>query len=118
MEYCARLPADLKVRGRTTKYLLRRAVRGLLPHEVIARPKQGFGVPFGDWVMSNEGLRARADDALGSLADRGIIRAEFLDRLRGELRAGHAGYFGTMVWILMILELWLRQSPLAGISAK
>lgn len=118
VEHSLQLRPDQKMKGRRLRHLFKESLRGFLPDEIIEKQKQGFGVPFGDWVLSNEGLRARADDALGSLADRGIIRAEFLDRLRGELRSGHAGYFGTMVWILMILELWLRQSPLAGISAK
>jgi asparagine synthase (glutamine-hydrolysing) len=42
-----------------------------------------------------------------------MIRPEFLGKLLEQLRSGHAGYYGTMVWVLMIFELWVRASPLA-----
>ncbi len=49
MEFAARIPSHLKVRGRETKYLLRKALTGLLPREVLTRGKMGFGVPIGRW---------------------------------------------------------------------
>ncbi len=113
VEHSLRLRPDQKLKGRRLRHFFKESLRGFLPDEIIVKQKQGFGVPFGAWVLSHEALRARADDALRSLAARGLIRAEFLGRLRGELASGHAGYFGTMVWILMILELWLRESPVA-----
>ena len=81
--------------------------------EIIEKKKQGFGVPFGDWLLSHQRLRAKADEALRSLAARGVIRQEFLDQLLTQLQSGHAGYYGTMVWILMIFELWVQRSPLS-----
>lgn len=113
VEHSLRLRPDQKLKGRRLRHFFKESLRGFLPDEIIAKQKQGFGVPFGAWVLSHEALRIRADDALRSLAARGLIRAQFLGRLRDELGSGHAGYFGTMVWILMILELWLRESPVA-----
>jgi len=48
--FARRLPHHYKLRGKTTKYLLKRAVEGLLPHEIIYRSKKGFGTPVGSWL--------------------------------------------------------------------
>jgi len=109
VEHSLRLPPDQKLRGRELRHFFRKALRGFLPDEIIDKSKHGFGMPFGDWVLSHERLRALAEDALSGLAQRGIVRREFLGTLRAELQRGHAGYYGTMVWILVVLELWLRE---------
>jgi asparagine synthase (glutamine-hydrolysing) len=75
-------------------------------------------MPFGDWLLRHAKLRALAEDALRSLSSRGVIREEFLRRLLNQLAMEHAGYYGTMVWVLMILELWLRASPLADLRVE
>lgn len=113
VEHSLRLTPEQKLKGRRLRHFFREALRGFLPDEIIDKKKHGFGVPFGDWLLTHERLRATADDALRSLAARGVVRPEFLDTLLGHLRSGHAGYYGTMVWVLMVLELWLRASPLA-----
>jgi len=114
VEHSLRLRPDQKLHGRRLRHFFKESLRGFLPDEIIHKKKQGFGVPFGDWLLRHERLRAKADDALRSLAARGVIRPEFLKRLLAELGTGHAGYYGTMVWILMILELWMQASPLAA----
>jgi asparagine synthase (glutamine-hydrolysing) len=102
-----------KLRGTELRHFFRAALRGFLPDAIIDKSKHGFGMPFGDWLMANAQLRAQADDALSGLSGRRIVRAEFIDALRARLRTGNAGYYGTMVWVLMMLELWLRESPAA-----
>ena len=87
---------------------LKEALRGFLPDEILTKSKHGFGMPFGDWMLAQPELAARADDALAGLATRGIVRAEFIGQLRDAVKGGHAGYFGVMIWVLMMLELWLR----------
>lgn len=118
VEHSLRLRPDEKLKGKRLRHFFKESLRGFLPDEIIAKKKHGFGLPFGSWVLSHERLRATADDSLRSLASRGIVRPEFLDLLRGHLAAGHHGYYGTMVWILMILELWLRASPLADLRVS
>lgn len=113
VEHSLRLPPEQKLRGRRLRHFFRESLRGFLPDEIIDKKKQGFGVPFGAWLLSHDRLRMKADEALRSLAARKVIRPEFLDQLLTHLRSGHSGYFGTMVWILMIFELWLQNSPLA-----
>ena len=52
VEFCRRLPNRFKIRHGQRKYLLRRALRGLIPDEVLARPKKGFGIPLTNWLKS------------------------------------------------------------------
>ena len=49
VEFTARLPRDMKLRGSTTKWILREAMKGILPAEILDRPKMGFPVPIGGW---------------------------------------------------------------------
>ena len=107
MEWAAGLPAQLKVRGGTTKYLLKKALRDWLPHEVLHRPKQGFGVPMAHWLRTD--LRDVAWDVLTdrTATDRGLFRPEAVRTLLREHEAGedHA----RRIWALMQFELWHRR---------
>jgi asparagine synthase (glutamine-hydrolysing) len=62
-DFARRLPHRHKMRGKTTKYLLKRAVEGLLPHDIIHRSKKGFGTPVGSWLRSGR-IAPQADSRL------------------------------------------------------
>ena len=81
-----------------------------MPKEIIDKQKHGFGLPFGDWLVSHKGLRNMAFDSLGSLKKRDIIRADFIDDLRDHRLPEHPNYYGGLVWVLMILEQFLDRS--------
>lgn len=118
VEHSLHLRPDEKLKGQALRYFFKEALRGFLPDEILRKQKHGFGMPFGDWLLRHAKLRALAEDALRSLSSRGVIREEFLRRLLNQLAMEHAGYYGTMVWVLMILELWLRASPLADLRVE
>jgi asparagine synthase (glutamine-hydrolysing) len=109
VEFSTRLAPDLKLRGTRLRYFFKKALSDFLPAEIITKTKHGFGMPFGRWVESHEPLRQLALDSLAGLKRRGIVRAEFIDQLTGVHVKSHADYYGTMVWVLMMLEQWLRQ---------
>jgi asparagine synthase (glutamine-hydrolysing) len=108
VEFACRLPADMKVRDNELRWLYRRAMRGFLPDVIIDKKKHGFGLPFGVWTRTHEGLSNLARDALHSLKMRRIVRPEFIDHALGLHRDVHAAYYGELVWILMVLELWFQ----------
>lgn len=107
--FSARLPLDYKLRGQSLRWFFKEALRGFLPDDVITKKKQGFGLPFGVWMVQHEGLKALAQDALAALVDRGLVRADFRRSLLDEHLPAHPHYYGTMVWILIMLEHWLRR---------
>jgi asparagine synthase (glutamine-hydrolysing) len=108
LDFSLRLPVDYKLRGTRLRWFFKEALRGFLPDEIIAKQKHGFGLPFGVWMRRHESLSALASESLRSLADRGLVRIAFVQRLLDQHTAQHAGYFGEMVWVLMMLEQWLR----------
>jgi asparagine synthase (glutamine-hydrolysing) len=107
--FSARLAPALKLRGVRLRYFFKKALQDFLPPEIIRKTKHGFGLPFGRWLQSHEPLRQVAMASLADLKKRRIVRAEFMDELTSVHVKSHANYYGTMVWILMMLEQWLKQ---------
>jgi asparagine synthase (glutamine-hydrolysing) len=107
--FSAGLSPYLKLKGTRLRYFFKEALRGFLPDEIIAKTKHGFGLPFGPWLQTYRPLRQLALDSLADLKKRSIVRPQFIDELTSSLVESHASYYGTMVWVLMMLEQWLRQ---------
>lgn len=108
LEFSCRLPASYKLKGLKLRWFFKEALRGFLPDEIITKKKQGFGLPFGVWANRHAPLKALAEESLHSLGSRGIVRPEFIRPLLDQRLPEHPGYYGEMVWILMMLEQWLR----------
>ncbi len=107
VEFVAGLPAALKLRGRTTKFVLREAMRSLLPEAVLARPKHGFTVPLRRWLRGE--LRELVEDLL--FEPRAEQRGWFNPRTVKQLWADHSDGVrdaGHQLWLLLMLELWCR----------
>lgn len=109
VDFSMKLPDAYKLKGLKLRWFFKEALRGFLPDEILTKRKQGFGLPFGVWATRHAALRGMATDALHSLSRRGIVRPEFVKTLVGDLLNQHPGYYGEMVWILMMLEQWLQQ---------
>ena len=104
--FSASLPPGLKLKGTQLRYFFKEALRGYLPDAIITKTKHGFGLPFGLWLQKHAPLRELAFDSLADLKGRRIVRGSFIDELTSMHVQAHAAYYGTMVWILMMLELW------------
>ena len=107
LAFSLKLPTDYKLKGRKLRWFFKEALRGFLPDEILTKKKQGFGLPFGVWANTHPTLKMLATDSLHSLTARGIVRADFVRTLLTQRLPEHPGYFGEMVWILMMLEQWL-----------
>ena len=108
VDFSAHLAPALKLKGTRLRYFFKEALRGFLPDAIIAKKKHGFGLPFGMWLDTNTRLKALAFDSLSDLRRRSIVRSQFLDELTASRVAEHASYYGTMVWVLMMLEQWYK----------
>jgi asparagine synthase (glutamine-hydrolysing) len=104
--FASRLAPDLKLRRTKLRYFFKLALADLLPREIIAKTKHGFGLPFGVWLATARPLADFARAHLQRLRSRGVVRPEFIDELWDTLLPSHPGYYGTMIWILLMLELW------------
>jgi asparagine synthase (glutamine-hydrolysing) len=107
VEFAAALPPRLKLRGFTTKWILREAVRSILPPAILSRPKMGFPVPFGLWMKS--GWQDLARDVLldPRARQRGITDPAAVERLIDAHASGKAEG-ADAIWSLLNLELWYR----------
>lgn len=108
LAFSMRLPASYKLKGLKLRWFFKEALRGFLPDEILGKRKQGFGLPFGVWASRDEKLKALAVDSLRSLGQRGLVRVEFIRELVEQRLPEHPGYYGEMVWILMMMEQWMQ----------
>jgi asparagine synthase (glutamine-hydrolysing) len=109
--FSMKLPLHMRLRGRTGKYLLKKALRGLLPDEIIDRPKMGFGAPVREWLTGPFGDYAR-DRLLGSstgLLDLSVVR-RLLDE-HVERRANWSFHLWVLLNYVMWHDHWIRDRP-------
>lgn len=107
LSFSLKLPAAYKLKGFQLRWFFKEALRGFLPDEIINKKKQGFGLPFGTWANRHPALKTLATDSLYSLSLRGVVRPDFVQDLLTQRLPEHPGYYGEMVWVLMMLEQWL-----------
>ncbi|CAN5257412.1 amidotransferase 1, exosortase A system-associated [soil metagenome] len=107
VEFTARMPHEMKLRGGTTKWILREAMKGILPDEIIHRKKMGFPVPVGNWFRGP--FKHIIDEyVLGNRAmDRGIFDHEYVSSLVARHNAGEN--HDERLWSLLNFEIWQRR---------
>jgi asparagine synthase (glutamine-hydrolysing) len=113
-----RLPPDMKMRGSTGKWLLRRLLHRYVPAALVERPKAGFGVPVGDWLRGP--LRPWAEDLLGPdrLRHDGLLAPDPVRRLWAEHLSGRYDRQFEL-WDVLMLQAWLdAQRPGQGASSS
>ena len=108
IELAARMPPDLKLRGFKRKYILKRALEKVLPHDVVWRKKAGFGAPIRSWLRGP--LKPMVDDLLSeeTVRKRGLFRPAGVQRIINANLSGREDY-NLQVFQLLNLELWQRQ---------
>lgn len=114
VDFSLKVPPHYKLRGLKLRWFFKEALRGFLPDEILTKKKHGFGLPFGHWVMKDADLGAIVDRSLQGMSGRGIVRPDFLRELRRDLLPQAPGYYGEMIWILMMLEQWLEGRARSG----
>jgi asparagine synthase (glutamine-hydrolysing) len=106
-EFAATIPARYRLRGGTTKYLFKQAMRGILPDAIIDRPKHGFAVPIATWLRGE--LAGFARDLLLSVASRqrGVFNVPQVERLLAMNAQGRD--FDLQLWTMVSFELWCQR---------
>jgi asparagine synthase (glutamine-hydrolysing) len=108
LDFSLKLPTSYKLKGLKLRWFFKEALRDFLPDEIITKKKHGFGLPFGPWAVQHAALNKLATVSLHGLADRAIVRREFIETLLKEHLPAHPGFYGEMVWIMTMLEQWLQ----------
>jgi asparagine synthase (glutamine-hydrolysing) len=113
VEYLMGLPDERKISNGTPKRLLVESLKGLLPDEIVNRPKRGFTLPFDPWMRG--GLRAFCEERLSPerIGSRGFFRPERVRQLWQSFLAGQSNVSWSRLWILVVLEDWLERNGVA-----
>ncbi|WKJ91522.1 asparagine synthase C-terminal domain-containing protein [Methylomonas montana] len=106
IDLSCRIPSHDKLRGQKLRWFYKQAMADFLPERIINKPKHGFGLPFGVWLRDHQPLKELAYGAIQGLKKRGFFKPEFLDHAIHMHQTIHAAYYGELIWILMMLELW------------
>lgn len=101
------LPPGWKMRYGVLRWFFKKALTEFLPQEIIKKKKHGFGLPFGPWALRTPRLHAMAREALDGCVSRGILNPQMARQLMQDRLPEAPGYYGEIIWILMILEYWL-----------
>jgi asparagine synthase (glutamine-hydrolysing) len=107
-QFAMSIPADYKLRGRKGKYILKQAVKDLLPREILSRPKKGFGIPIAEWLKGR--LNPLLHDVLApqQLTEQGIFNSDYVQRLIGEHESNKASHHKEL-WTLLVFQLWYER---------
>lgn len=108
VQFSTKIPSQLKVKGLKLRFFFKHAYQDFLPTEVLTKSKHGFGLPFGVWLRTAPQLQEIARDSLESFKQRGYVRPEFIDHLLHQHQTVHSAFYGEMIWVLMMLELWFQ----------
>lgn len=104
-QFSAALPVNYKLRGSKGKFILKKAMEGLLPDEILYRPKKGFGIPTAEWLKERLNPLMREMLTPARLKDQGIFNSDFVQRLIKEHETGLASHHKEL-WTLLVFQLW------------
>lgn len=109
-EFAAAIPARIKMRGRRLRSFFKRAYADVLPPEIRTKRKHGFGLPIAVWLKTDRRLNEMMHDLLLSprSLQRGYFRRQAVESLIERHRTDATSFYGTVLWNLMVLELWHR----------
>ena len=108
IEYVTRIPSSLKLKGNEAKYIFKKAISGFVPQEILHRPKQGFGVPIGEWINLQLKERITSDLSDQRSMSRGYFEPKYVRVLLDEHSRGRRDHSHAL-WTLWMLELWHRR---------
>jgi asparagine synthase (glutamine-hydrolysing) len=107
VEFAATIPPELKLKGDTTKYIFKKAMEGILPNEILYRPKRGFAVPLGHWFRGGLSLYVRDLLLSRKSLERGIFKKSYIERLIEMNDRGRP--MDLQLWTMISFELWCRR---------
>jgi asparagine synthase (glutamine-hydrolysing) len=113
VEFAARLPEEMRVNGKTGKYLLKRAMEDRLPRDILYRPKQGFVTPIAEWLRGPLAHEARAIARSGRLSQSGWFNPRALENIAEAHISGRSDH-SRLLWQLLMLERSLDHLGISG----
>jgi len=105
VELISSIPGNLKLKGMKTKWILKDAMKDLLPREILTRGKEGFSIPIKNWLQNE--LKPMMMDILSSdrIASGGLFNSRYIDKMKIEHLDGTQNH-SHRLWALMVFEIW------------
>jgi asparagine synthase (glutamine-hydrolysing) len=116
VEFAATIPPDDLIRGFESKAIFKKALRGLLPEEVLRRRKRGFAIPLGDWFRNDLTGFVRETLLSETAKARGMFDTSYIEQIIKLHESGRSQ--DERLWMLVSFELWCRQFLDSGISSS
>lgn len=111
MEFTGKIPSDLKLRGAEKRYIFKQAMKPILPDKILYKKKHGFGIPVSIWLLRDKRMNEMMNDLMHDqkTRQRGIFAPGLFDTLIQLHGSQNAGYYGEIVWYVLMLEMWCRR---------
>lgn len=112
VDFSATIPSQLKVKPGKNRYIFKQAMQGILPTEIISKSKHGMGLPISVWFKKDPSLSQFVGDHLFSKTPRILkyMKPGFLQFLRSSFDKDKTSYYGDILWVYLMLELWLKKN--------
>jgi asparagine synthase (glutamine-hydrolysing) len=104
-QFAASIPVEYKLKGKSGKVILKEAMRDLLPHDILHRPKKGFGIPIAEWLKGRLNPLMREMLSPERLRSQGLFNADYVQRLIAEHETAQASHHKEL-WTLLVFQLW------------
>ena len=107
-QFAASIPVEYKLKGKSGKVILKEAMKDLLPHDILHRPKKGFGIPIAEWLKGR--LNGLMHEMLSPerLNKQGLFNLDYVQKLIKEHETGAASHHKEL-WTLLVFQLWYRR---------
>ncbi|MBL8124075.1 MAG: asparagine synthase (glutamine-hydrolyzing) [Pyrinomonadaceae bacterium] len=104
-QFAASIPVEYKLKGKSGKVILKEAMKDLLPHDILHRPKKGFGIPIAEWLKGR--LNPLMNEMLSPerLKKQGLFNSNYVQKLIREHESGKASHHKEL-WTLLVFQLW------------
>ncbi|MCF8107506.1 MAG: asparagine synthase C-terminal domain-containing protein [Desulfohalobiaceae bacterium] len=111
VDFTTTIPPDLKVKWKKNRYIFKQAMADFLPRGIIDKKKHGMGLPVAPWFKKDQDLKTLLEDTLlfGTPKITRFIRPHFLQEMMRSFDEDTTSYYGSNLWIFLILELWLQE---------
>jgi asparagine synthase (glutamine-hydrolysing) len=118
-EFASSVPSEIRMPGLRLRSFFKDAYADLLPVEILKKTKHGFGLPIPVWLRTDKALNELMHDLVLSprSVQRGFFSRAALERLLAAHRTDTTSFYGTILWNLMVLELWMRRPVVSPPSA-
>ena len=107
-QFAASIPVEYKLKGKSGKLILKEAMKGLLPQEILHRPKKGFGIPIAEWLKGRLNPLLNEMLAPERLRSQGLFDSDYVQKLISEHETAKASHHKEL-WTLLVFQLWYDQ---------